>query len=64
MSDVDKRLIEANIKLQDENSNLKFLLSENKKILEQVKTYIQINKDENNKISVEGIFEILGENYE
>lgn len=60
----DSKLINANIKLQDENKQLKFTLNEQTKLIEELKTYIQINQDKEGKISADGILEILGENYE
>lgn len=60
----EEKLINANIKLQDENKELKFTLNEQTKLIEQLKTYIKINQDKEGKINVEGILEILGENYE
>lgn len=60
----EEKLINANIKLQDENKELKFTLNEQTKLIEQLKTYIKINQDKEGKINAEGILEILGENYE
>lgn len=63
-NEMDSKLLNANIKLQDENRELKFSLSQDKEILENIKAYIKINKDENDKVNINGILEILGENYE
>lgn len=64
MTESERKMYNANVKLQDENRNLKFMVIEYKKILEQIKTYIEINKEESGKIKANSILEIIGENYE
>lgn len=64
MSGTEKRLIEANIKLQDENNGLKFELNKMYELLEKIRTYIMVSKNEDNKVNGNNILEILGENYE
>lgn len=64
MSGTEKRLIEANIKLQDENNGLKFELNKMYELLEKIRTYIMISKNEDNKVNGDNILEIIGEHYE
>lgn len=64
MSGTEKRLIEANIKLQDENNGLKFELNKMYELLEKIKSYIIVNKNEDNKVNGNNILEIIGEHYE
>lgn len=61
MSGNERRLIEANIKMQDENNDLKVQNARLINILEQIKIYMQINHDKENKVKVESILEIIGE---
>lgn len=60
----ESKLIDANIKLQDKNKELKFMLNVKNETIERIKTYIMVNKDTNDKVSIQGILEILGDNYE
>lgn len=62
--EADNKLIMANIKLQDENKELKFINVQNKELISRIKTYIEINKDQDNKVNANSILEIIGENYE
>lgn len=64
MSGTEKRLIEANIKLQDENNGLKFELNKMYELLEKIRTYIMVSKNEDNKVNGDNILEIIGEHYE
>lgn len=64
MSGTEKRLVEANIKLQDENNGLKFELNKMYELLEKIKSYIMVNKNEDNKVNGNNILEIIGEHYE
>ena len=63
MSGNERRLIEANIKMQDENNDLKVQNARLINILEQIKIYMQINHDKENKVKVESILEIIGDYY-
>ena len=62
--EADNKLIMANIKLQDENKELKFINVQNKELISRIKTYIEINKDQDDKVNADSILEIIGENYE
>lgn len=59
----EKRLLEANIKMQDEKNELKYQFDKLTSILQQIETYIQINHDKDNKVNAQSILDIIGEYY-
>lgn len=61
MSGNEKRLIEANIKMQDENNDLKIQNERLFSVLERIKLYIQINREKDGKVKSDSILEIIGE---
>ncbi len=61
MTETERKMMYANIKLQDENKDIKFANTRLCEILSQIKTYITINKDENGKINADNILEIIGD---
>ena len=64
MTESERKIMQANIKLQDENNDLKFTLNRMYELIEKIKTYIQINKSEDGKINANSIFEMIGDYYE
>lgn len=64
MTESERKIMQANIKLQDENNDLKFTLNRMRELIEKIKTYIQINKSEDGKINANSIFEMIGDYYE
>lgn len=63
MTESERKIMQANIKLQDENNDIKYENSKLYEIIEQIRTYIIVNKDENNKVNGQNILEIIGDNY-
>lgn len=61
MTESERKMMYANIKLQDENNDLRFVNTRYCEILDNIKTYITINKDENGKINADNIIEIIGD---
>lgn len=57
----EKKLMDANIKLQRENSDIKEQNIEMFKLLDKIKTYIKVNKDKDDKVNGESILAIIGE---
>ena len=64
MSEIEKRMMNANIKLQDENSELKFTIERLYSLLENIQLYIQVNQNEDGKVNGKSISEMIGEYYE
>lgn len=64
MSEIEKRMMNANIKLQDENSELKYKIDRLYSLLENIQLYIQINQNEDGKVNGKSISEMIGEYYE
>ena len=64
MSETEKRMMNANIKLQDENSELKYKIDRLYSLLENIQLYIQINQNEDGKVNGKSISEMVGEYYE
>lgn len=64
MSEIEKRMMNANIKLQDENNELKYKIDRLYSLLENIQLYIQINQNEDGKVNGKSISEMVGEYYE
>ena len=54
-------MYQANLKLQDENKDIKFKIAQMYELLDKIKTYIQINKNENGKVNGDSILEMIGD---
>lgn len=63
MNSVEKRLVNANIELQDENKCLKIELAQIKKLIEELKTYITVNKDSKGNLKAESLLSLLEDYY-
>lgn len=64
MTQSEKKMIEANTKLLDENNDLKNQLIRLRELIKEIKTYISVNKNENDKVNGETILNMIGDYYE
>lgn len=64
MTQSERKMIEANTKLLDENNDLKNQLIRLRELIKEIKTYISVNKNENDKVNGETILNMIGDYYE
>lgn len=64
MTQSERKMVEANTKLLDENNELKIQLNRLRELIKEIKIYISVNKNENDKVNGEVILKIIGDYYE